>query len=120
MLHGFAISPAINSNKTPSSHTDTYIHLIHALERLQPPAPPGRASAVRYPVFACLVCQSDSGVSSLTSVLENMCGQGSTVGGKFSELRGIIDKVRDQTRVGVCLDTCHAFAAGESVKYKES
>ena len=47
------------------------------------------------------------------SVLENMSGQGSTVGGKFSELKSIIDKVRDQTRVGVCLDTCHAFAAGK-------
>lgn len=47
------------------------------------------------------------------SVLENMSGQGSTVGGKFSELKSIIDEVRDQTRVGVCLDTCHAFAAGE-------
>lgn len=42
-----------------------------------------------------------------------MCGQGTTVGGDFSELRAIIDKVRDQSRVGVCLDTCHAFAAGE-------
>lgn len=49
----------------------------------------------------------------MNPVLENMCGQGSTVGGTFSELRSIIDKVRDQTRVGVCLDTCHAFAAGE-------
>ncbi|KAM9336257.1 putative endonuclease 4 isoform 2-T2 [Symphorus nematophorus] len=48
----------------------------------------------------------------VVTVLENMSGQGSTVGGKFSELRNIIDKVRDQTRVGVCLDTCHAFAAG--------
>ncbi|XP_034049895.1 probable endonuclease 4 isoform X1 [Thalassophryne amazonica] len=48
----------------------------------------------------------------VVTVLENMSGQGSTVGGKFSELKGIIDKVRDQTRVGVCLDTCHAFAAG--------
>lgn len=47
------------------------------------------------------------------SVLENMSGQGNTVGGKLSELKSIIDKVRDQTRVGVCLDTCHAFAAGE-------
>lgn len=47
------------------------------------------------------------------SVLENMSGQGSTVGGQFSELKGIIDRVRDQSRVGVCLDTCHAFAAGE-------
>lgn len=50
---------------------------------------------------------------SIWSVLENMSGQGSTVGGKFSELKSIINKVRDQTRVGVCLDTCHAFAAGE-------
>lgn len=48
----------------------------------------------------------------VVTVLENMSGQGSTVGGKFSELRSIIDRVRDQTRVGVCLDTCHAFAAG--------
>lgn len=49
------------------------------------------------------------------SVLENMSGQGSTVGGRLSELRSIIDQVRDQTRVGVCLDTCHAFAAGASI-----
>uniref|UniRef100_A0A1A8MUT1 Xylose isomerase-like TIM barrel domain-containing protein n=5 Tax=Nothobranchius TaxID=28779 RepID=A0A1A8MUT1_9TELE len=49
---------------------------------------------------------------SVVTVLENMSGQGSTVGGKFSELKSIIHKVRDQTRVGVCLDTCHAFAAG--------
>ncbi|XP_034564619.1 probable endonuclease 4 isoform X2 [Notolabrus celidotus] len=45
-------------------------------------------------------------------VLENMSGQGSTVGGTFPELKSIIDRVRDQSRVGVCLDTCHAFAAG--------
>nr|XP_020476038.1 uncharacterized protein LOC109971857 isoform X2 [Monopterus albus]XP_020476040.1 uncharacterized protein LOC109971857 isoform X2 [Monopterus albus]XP_020476041.1 uncharacterized protein LOC109971857 isoform X2 [Monopterus albus]XP_020476042.1 uncharacterized protein LOC109971857 isoform X2 [Monopterus albus]XP_020476043.1 uncharacterized protein LOC109971857 isoform X2 [Monopterus albus]XP_020476044.1 uncharacterized protein LOC109971857 isoform X2 [Monopterus albus] len=48
----------------------------------------------------------------VVTVLENMSGQGSTVGGKFSELKSIIDRVRDQSRVGVCLDTCHAFAAG--------
>lgn len=52
---------------------------------------------------------------SMWSVLENMCGQGSTVGGRFSELKSIIDQVRDQIRVGVCLDTCHAFAAGVSI-----
>lgn len=51
----------------------------------------------------------------MRSVLENMSGQGSTVGGRLSELRSIIDQVRDQTRVGVCLDTCHAFAAGASI-----
>nr|XP_023670226.1 uncharacterized protein LOC111845217 isoform X1 [Paramormyrops kingsleyae] len=56
--------------------------------------------------------------SGVVTVLENMSGQGSTVGGEFSELRGIIDKVRDKSRVGVCLDTCHAFAAGYDLSAK--
>lgn len=43
-----------------------------------------------------------------------MCCQGNTVGGKFEELKEIIDRVQDKTRVGVCLDTCHMFAAGKS------
>ncbi|KAL7868983.1 hypothetical protein AOLI_G00129710 [Acnodon oligacanthus] len=51
----------------------------------------------------------------VVTVLENMSGQGSTVGGQFNELKSIIDLVRDQTRVGVCLDTCHAFAAGYDI-----
>lgn len=55
----------------------------------------------------------------VTAVIENMCCQGSTVGGKFEELRGIIDMVEDKSRVGVCLDTCHAFAAGNDLRTKE-
>lgn len=51
----------------------------------------------------------------LSLVLENMSGQGSTVGGDFNELKSIIDRVRDKTRVGVCLDTCHTFAAGKEI-----
>ncbi len=45
-----------------------------------------------------------------------MCRQGHTIGGRFEELRGIIDHVKDKSRIGVCLDTCHAFAAGEKSK----
>lgn len=56
-----------------------------------------------------------SQVPDITVVLENMSCQGSTVGGRFEELRGIIDLVRDKTRIGVCLDTCHAFAAGHNL-----
>ncbi|KAK1150486.1 putative endonuclease 4 isoform X1, partial [Acipenser oxyrinchus oxyrinchus] len=51
----------------------------------------------------------------VTTVIENMSCQGNTVGGKFSELRGIIDRVRDKSRIGVCLDTCHAFASGHDL-----
>ncbi|XP_028403465.1 uncharacterized protein LOC114526146 [Dendronephthya gigantea] len=53
------------------------------------------------------------------AVLENMSCQGNTVGGKFEELRGIIEKVHDKSRVGVCLDTCHAFAAGYDFRTKD-
>ncbi|CAF0886305.1 unnamed protein product [Didymodactylos carnosus] len=56
-----------------------------------------------------LVLSKTKGV---TAVLENMCRQGYTIGGDFHELRSIIDLVDDKSRVGVCLDTCHAFAAG--------
>lgn len=51
----------------------------------------------------------------VVTVLENMSCQGNTIGGKFEELRDIIDQVQDKSRVGVCLDTCHAFAAGYDI-----
>ena len=45
-------------------------------------------------------------------LLENVAGQGTNIGADFSELARIIDELGDPRRVGVCLDTCHAFAAG--------
>jgi AP endonuclease-1 len=54
----------------------------------------------------------------VTIVIENMAGTGNVIGSQFSELKGIIDRVEDKTRVGVCLDTCHAFAAGYDISTK--
>ena len=48
----------------------------------------------------------------VTAVIDNTAGQGSNVGFAFWQLRRIIDGVEDRSRVGVCLDTCHSFAAG--------
>jgi deoxyribonuclease-4 len=45
-------------------------------------------------------------------LLENTAGQGSTMGSSFEELAAIITLVDQKDRLGVCLDTCHAFAAG--------
>ena len=39
-------------------------------------------------------------------------GQGSNVGNEFWQLKHIIDRVEDQSRVGVCLDTCHTYTSG--------
>ena len=48
----------------------------------------------------------------VTAVIENTAGQGSNIGYEFEHLAAIIDKVEDKSRVGVCIDTCHAVAAG--------
>jgi deoxyribonuclease-4 len=48
----------------------------------------------------------------VAAVIENTAGQGSNVGYKFEHLRFIIDLVDDKSRVGICIDTQHAFAAG--------
>lgn len=55
----------------------------------------------------------------VVTVIENMSRQGHTVGGDFKELRGIIDRVKDKSRIGVCIDTCHAFAAGYDLSTEE-
>ena len=50
-----------------------------------------------------------------TILLETMAGKGSEIGGKFSELRTIIDKVNIPEKIGVCLDTCHIFDGGYNI-----
>ena len=56
----------------------------------------------------------------VTAVIENTAGQGSNVGYRFEHLAEIIYKVEDKTRVGICIDTCHAFAAGYDLTTAES
>ncbi len=53
-------------------------------------------------------------------ILEITAGQGSWVGYTFEHLAKIIDKIEDKSRVGVCFDTCHAFAAGYDLRTQES
>ena len=52
----------------------------------------------------------------VTAVIENTAGQGSNLGFRFEHLAYIIDRVEDKSRVGVCLDTCHTFAAGYDLR----
>lgn len=56
---------------------------------------------------------------SLTRVLlETTAGQGTSLGWRFEHLRGILDRVKAPDRLGVCLDTCHVFAAGYDFRTK--
>ncbi|HOP06046.1 MAG TPA: deoxyribonuclease IV [candidate division Zixibacteria bacterium] len=57
--------------------------------------------------------------NSVTLLLEATAGQGSNLGYTFEQLAGIIDKVENGQHMGVCLDTCHIFAAGYDIRDPE-
>lgn len=56
----------------------------------------------------------------LKLLLETSAGQGTNLGYTFEQLRRIIDMINEPGRVGVCLDTCHIFAAGYDIRNKSS
>lgn len=56
----------------------------------------------------------------VSAVIENTAGQGGSVGRSFEQIKFLIDKVEDKSRIGVCLDTCHLFASGYNLKNKDS
>ena len=55
----------------------------------------------------------------ITLVIENTAGSGGMLGSRFEELRMILDGIDDPSRVGFCLDTAHAFAAGYDIRTRD-
>lgn len=55
----------------------------------------------------------------VTAVIECTAGQGTNLGYEFGQIAHIIDKVEDKSRVGVCVDTCHAYSAGYDLRTEE-
>lgn len=61
------------------------------------------------------ICRAHPDKTDVLLVLENVAGQGTTLGRSFEELRAIIDRLESPERFGVCVDTAHAFAAGYAI-----
>jgi deoxyribonuclease-4 len=78
----------------------------------------GSAIGVRNVAEACNEAL-DANPNDTTILIENMAGQKNCVGARFEELRSILDGVNQKERVGVCFDTCHAFAAGFDLSTKK-
>lgn len=53
-------------------------------------------------------------------LLETTAGQGTGIGHTFEQLATIMDKIKNRDRVGICLDTCHIFAAGYDIRTPKS
>lgn len=62
------------------------------------------------------ICHEKTKNCKVTSMLEATAGQGTTLGYRFEQLRGIIDLVEDKKRMTVCIDTAHIFAAGYNIR----
>lgn len=66
-------------------------------------------------LISAMLCRCIRPDQSTTVLLETMAGKGSEVGGKFEEIRSIIDRTDLKNKLGVCLDTCHIFDAGYDI-----
>lgn len=83
---------------------------------------PGNANATTREEGIKLIAENlnrahaDPETGSVITVLETMASLGNTIGGTFEDLAAIISHVDKKDRVGVCLDTCHVFAAGYDLR----
>ena len=77
-----------------------------------------RSSAIER--IAKALNQAHAATASVAPVLETMAGSGNVVGSTFEDLRDIISLVDDKSRIGVCIDTCHIFAAGYDLRSPEA
>ncbi|KAF1833196.1 AP endonuclease [Decorospora gaudefroyi] len=87
---------------------------------------PGNANATTREEGIKLIAENlneahaDPATGNVVTVLETMATLGNTIGGTFEDLAAIIELVNDKSRVGVCLDTCHVFAAGYDLRTPEA
>ena len=77
-----------------------------------------RATAISH--LAKNMNQAHAKTSTVVTLLENMAAGGNVLGSTFEDLAATIAEIHDKSRVGVCLDTCHAFAAGYDLRSPEA
>ena len=89
---------------------------------LHPGAPHGQRGRGRHPPHcgrAQPIHAATPECAGTLTLLELMAGQGTVLGRNFAELRAILDQVEDPSRVALCADTCHAFAAGYDLRTQD-
>lgn len=105
----------------PNPHPYHSLPLSNPLTPLAPNPSPGNTgpTATRPTAIARIASalnRAHASTCTVTPLLENMAGAGNVIGARFEDLRDIIALVHDRSRIGVCLDTCHALAAGYDLR----
>ena len=90
-------------------------HIPDGLYNFHPGSHSGQGMETGIAIISDALNQIMKPEQTVTILLETMTGKGSEVGGRFEELREIIDRVKLREKLGVCLDTCHVFDAGYDI-----
>ncbi|EHK50094.1 uncharacterized protein TrAtP1_007986 [Trichoderma atroviride] len=90
------------------------------LYNFHPGSTGGDTKAAAIKRIATQLNKAHKATKTVITVLENMAGSGNVVGSTWEDLRDIIALVENKSRVGVCIDTCHAFAAGYDLRTPET
>ncbi|KAL6868921.1 DNA-(apurinic or apyrimidinic site) lyase [Amphichorda felina] len=114
----------------PAKATQAYNSFVDDLSRCEelgiklynfhPGSTGGDTRAAACARIASQLNKAHKATKTVVTVLENMAGSGNVVGSTWEDLRDIIALVDDKERVGVCIDTCHAFAAGHDLRTPEA
>lgn len=86
------------------------------LYNFHPGSSGGQERKVALGRIAAQLNKAHKATGSVITLIENMAGSGNVLGAQFEDLRDIITDIEDKSRVGVCLDTCHAFGAGYDLR----
>ena len=118
------------ANNDPAKHAQAYESFLDDLRRCESLEiglfnfHPGNTLSQPRPEALSRIAQAlnkaHRATKHVTILLENMAAGGNVVGSTFEDLRDIIAEVEEKSRIGVCLDTCHAFAAGYDLRTPEA
>ena len=88
----------------------------HSLYNFHPGSHVGQGAEAGVALTCALLNDLLTEEQTATVLFETMAGQGSEIGATFEQIAALLDGVRLKSHVGVCLDTCHVFAAGYDVR----
>jgi deoxyribonuclease-4 len=91
-------------------------HLTNSLYIFHPGSHVGQGAEAGIAASSALLDQVLSNAPSATVLIETMAGQGTEIGRTFEEVGELISKTAHNDSLGVCLDTCHVFAAGYDIR----
>jgi len=128
MVHSsYLINIAASNPETERKSVDALVHELERCEQLDIPYlvlhPGSHTGAGEEKGLEKIAKNLDRVLKKVSGdtiiLLENMAGQGTNLGYTLEQIRTIYDMSKEHERLGVCLDTCHAFAAGYNIATKE-